>query len=141
MSANGEAKKKCSLIQSIELHKHTHTHTPLYVLSTLAMACNIPYAAFIITTPNRRKQIIAKSLFPWKITGVLLMKTTERKVCLQLISIGRACTALAGVCLPLGQCMEALIRLLIQLYVCLANLTKHLIVRSALVVVAHHQNK
>lgn len=71
----------------------------------------------------------------------MLMKTTERKVCSQLISIGRACTALAGTCLPLGQCMETLIRLLSQLYVCLANLTRHLILRSALVAVSLSQTK
>lgn len=69
------------------------------------------------------------------------MKTTERKVCSQLINIGRTCKTLANVCLPLGSCMESLIRLLIQLYVCLANLTKHLIIRSALINVSHNQTK
>lgn len=53
------------------------------------------------------------------------MVTIERRVCTQLIFVSRVCIHLANTALPLGQCMENLTKLLIQFYVCLANLTKH----------------
>lgn len=53
------------------------------------------------------------------------MVTTERRICTQLIFVARVCIHLANSRIPLGACMENFTKLLIQFYVCLANLTKH----------------
>lgn len=53
------------------------------------------------------------------------MVTIERRICTQLIFVSRVCIHLANTNIPLGQCMESLTKLLIQFYVCLANLTRH----------------
>lgn len=58
------------------------------------------------------------------------MKTIERRICSQLTLISSACLHLTNTRLPLGACMDALIKLLTQLYICLTNLTKHFIVRN-----------
>lgn len=84
----------------------------------------------------------AKSLHSkLKITGqfpniVQLMKSTERKICSQLIHICNAATHLANSCIPLGNCMDHVKRLLIQLYVCLTNMAKYLILRHSLLPVS-----
>lgn len=61
------------------------------------------------------------------------MKKIERKICFQLIHICYAATHLANSNIPLGMCMDNVKRLLIQLYVCLTNMTKYLILRHSLV--------
>lgn len=53
------------------------------------------------------------------------MVTIERRICTQLIFVSRVCIHLANTGLPPGQCIESLTKLLIQFYVCLANLTRH----------------
>lgn len=58
------------------------------------------------------------------------MKTIERRICTQMLLISNACLHLTNTRLPLGACMEALIKLLMQYYVCLANLTKHFMARN-----------
>lgn len=84
----------------------------------------------------------AKSLHSkLKITGqypkiVMLMKSTERKICSQLIHICYAATHLANSTIPLETCMDHVKRLLIQLYVCLTNMTKYLILRHSLLPVS-----
>lgn len=60
------------------------------------------------------------------------MKSMERKICSQLIHICNAATHLANTHIPLGTCMDHVKRLLIQLYVCLTNITKYLILRHSL---------
>lgn len=57
------------------------------------------------------------------------MVTTERRICTQLTFISRVCIHLANGMQPVGSCTDNFTRLLIQLYVCLSNLTKHLIIR------------
>ncbi|XP_034654239.1 Fanconi anemia group I protein homolog isoform X1 [Drosophila subobscura] len=49
----------------------------------------------------------------------------ERSICTQIILISRTLLALTNVCIPLGPSMDGLMKLLIQHYVCLKNLTKH----------------
>lgn len=76
-----------------------------------------------------------------KITGqypniVNAMKSTEKKICSQLIHICNAATHLANSYIPLETCMDHVKRLLIQLYVCLTNMTKYLILRHSLVAVS-----
>lgn len=53
------------------------------------------------------------------------MITAERRICSQLIFVYRVCLQLANAMLPLGQCMESFLKLLIQYYICLANLSRH----------------
>lgn len=53
------------------------------------------------------------------------MVTTERRICTQLIFVARVCIHLANARIPIGACMDNFTKLLIQFYVCLANLTKH----------------
>lgn len=64
------------------------------------------------------------------------MKTIERKICSQLIHICNAATHLANSHISLGICMDHVKRLLIQLYVCLTNVTKYLILRHTVVEVS-----
>lgn len=70
-----------------------------------------------------------------------LMKTMERAICLQLITISKACIHLTDTALPLGKCMDTLIRTLTKLYVCLANLTKHFIHRHGTLPVSYNHTK
>lgn len=70
------------------------------------------------------------------------MESTETKICSQLIQM-------AGVMLPLSNVkwstgaagMDSVVRLLIQYYMCLANLTKHLIERHATVAVKFRETR
>lgn len=70
-----------------------------------------------------------------------VMKTTERTICTQLIIISSACMHLTNTTLALGKCMDALIRTLTKLYICLANLTKHLIQRHGNFPVSYNHTK
>lgn len=67
------------------------------------------------------------------------MKKTERNVCKQLLTIAMAVIPLCNACLPSGQCIDSVVRVLIQFYVCVTNLTKHLTVRQATVHVSYHE--
>ncbi|XP_026842269.1 Fanconi anemia group I protein homolog [Drosophila persimilis] len=49
----------------------------------------------------------------------------ERSICTQIIHITRTLLALTNVCIPLGSSMDGLMKLLIQHYICLKNLTRH----------------
>lgn len=64
------------------------------------------------------------------------MKSIERKICSQLIHICSAATHLANSRIILGTCMDHVKRLMIQLYVCLTNITKYLILRHTLLPVS-----
>lgn len=64
------------------------------------------------------------------------MRTLETKICSQLIHICSAVTHLANSRIPFGICMDHVKRLMIQLYVCLTNLTKYLILRHTLLPVS-----
>ncbi|XP_055838956.1 Fanconi anemia group I protein [Episyrphus balteatus] len=59
------------------------------------------------------------------------LKRKERSVCSQLIHISNTLLHLSNVSLPLGTCMESLLRILIQMYTCLKNLAKHFLCRSS----------
>lgn len=90
----------------------------------------IEFVEYFVT---KAKSLLAK----FKITGqnpniIDSMRRTEKKICSQLIHICNAATHLANSCIPLGNCMDQVKRLLIQLYVCLTNMTKHLILRHSL---------
>lgn len=61
------------------------------------------------------------------------MRTTELKISGQLILIAQAAAPLATSGLPAGPCTDAVVRLLLDLYVCIANYTKHLLGRHAVV--------
>lgn len=60
------------------------------------------------------------------------MKSIERKICSQLFHISNTLVILTNTKLPLGPCMDSLLRLLLELFICLANLTKHLILRHSI---------
>lgn len=90
----------------------------------------IEFVEYFIT---KAKSLLSKL----KITGthpniVQSMKVVERKICSQLIHICNAATHLANSYIPFGICMDHVKRLMIQLYVCLTNITKYLILRHAL---------
>lgn len=70
-----------------------------------------------------------------------MMKTSERRICSQLILISNALMYLTNSCLPLGQCMDTLIKLLTQYYVCLSNLTKHFLIRHKIISLSFNHTK
>ncbi|XP_017044461.1 Fanconi anemia group I protein homolog [Drosophila ficusphila] len=51
----------------------------------------------------------------------------DRSICTQIIHISRTLLVLTNVCIPLGSLMDGLMKLLIQHYTCMKNLTKHYI--------------
>ncbi|EDV59451.2 Fanconi anemia group I protein homolog [Drosophila erecta] len=55
------------------------------------------------------------------------LDSMDRSICTQIIHISRTLLALTNVCIPLGSLMDGLMKLLIQHYTCLKNLTKHYI--------------
>lgn len=96
----------------------------------------LEFVEYFIT---KAKSLLAKL----KITGpcastIQSMKTLERKICCQLIHICNAATHLANSSIPMGMCIDHVKRLLIQLYVCLTNITKYLTMRHAVVPVDCH---
>uniref|UniRef100_A0A182Y8A9 Fanconi anemia group I protein n=1 Tax=Anopheles stephensi TaxID=30069 RepID=A0A182Y8A9_ANOST len=70
-----------------------------------------------------------------------LLKSIERSVCSQLVHILGSLTHLCNANLPLGSTMDALIKLLLSLYACLANLSKHFLARHAIVPIAYDVTK
>lgn len=65
----------------------------------------------------------------------------ERSICAHLIHIATGLTHLANCKVPLGVISDALIRLLIEYYICTTNITKHLIVRTGTLSVVYQQIK
>ncbi|XP_030375244.1 Fanconi anemia group I protein [Scaptodrosophila lebanonensis] len=53
------------------------------------------------------------------------LDSLDRSICTQLIQISQTLQSLTSVCIPLGASIDGLMRLLIQHYNCLSNLTKH----------------
>uniref|UniRef100_A0A6P4FK17 Fanconi anemia group I protein n=1 Tax=Drosophila rhopaloa TaxID=1041015 RepID=A0A6P4FK17_DRORH len=51
----------------------------------------------------------------------------DRSICTQIIHISRTLLALTNVCIPLGSSMDGLMKLLIQHFTCMKNLTRHYI--------------
>lgn len=127
---------------------HQHEEVPLECpfelnsLTTYTVGSCITYLAtclrqqieFVEYFITKAKSLLAKL----KITGhcpniIQSMKSVERKICCQLIHICNAATHLANSSIPMGACIDHVKRLLIQLYVCLTNITKYLILRHAVV--------
>ncbi|XP_031616603.1 Fanconi anemia group I protein [Contarinia nasturtii] len=69
------------------------------------------------------------------------MISTERRICSQFIFISRVCIHLGNAMQPVGQCTDNFTKLLIQLYVCLANLTKHFINRQKVSPISYKSTK
>lgn len=69
------------------------------------------------------------------------MTTIERRICSQLVFIFRVCLHLSNSMLPLGSCMGNLLKLLIQYYTCLTNLSKHFINRHRICPVSSKSTK
>ncbi|XP_055593420.1 Fanconi anemia group I protein-like [Uranotaenia lowii] len=69
------------------------------------------------------------------------LKSIERSMCSQLVHIMSVATHLANTQLPLGTCMDSLLKLLISIYCCLTNLTKHFLSRHPVVPVSHDSTK
>lgn len=69
------------------------------------------------------------------------MVQTERRICTQLIFISRVCIHLGNAMQPVGPCTDNFTRLLVQLYVCLANLTKHIITRQKVFPISYKSTK
>ncbi|XP_041787409.1 Fanconi anemia group I protein-like [Anopheles merus] len=70
-----------------------------------------------------------------------LLKSIERSICSQLVHILGSLTHLCNANLPLGATMDALIKLLLLVYGCLANLSKHFLARHAIVPIAYDVTK
>ncbi|XP_053673682.1 Fanconi anemia group I protein [Anopheles nili] len=70
-----------------------------------------------------------------------LLKSIERSICSQLVHILGSLTHLCNANLPLGSIMDALIKLLLSLYGCLTNLTKHFLARHAIVPILYDVTK
>ncbi|EAT42968.1 AAEL005539-PA [Aedes aegypti] len=69
------------------------------------------------------------------------LKSIERSMCSQLVHIMSVATHLANTQLPLGTCMDSLLKLLINLYATLSNLTKHFLNRNPVAAVSHDSTK
>nr|XP_019560353.2 LOW QUALITY PROTEIN: Fanconi anemia group I protein [Aedes albopictus] len=69
------------------------------------------------------------------------LKSIERSMCSQLVHIMSVATHLANTQLTLGTCMDSLLKLLINVYTCLSNLTKHFINRHPVAAVSHDSTK
>ncbi|XP_049278878.1 Fanconi anemia group I protein [Anopheles funestus] len=70
-----------------------------------------------------------------------LLKSIERSICSQLVHILGSLTHLCNANLPLGSTMDALIKLLLSVYGCLANLSKHFLARHSIVPIAYDVTK
>ncbi|XP_052893741.1 Fanconi anemia group I protein [Anopheles moucheti] len=70
-----------------------------------------------------------------------LLKSIERSICSQLVHILGSLTHLCNANLPLGSTMDTLIKLLLSVYGCLANLSKHFLARHAIVPIAYDVTK
>ncbi|XP_050076558.1 Fanconi anemia group I protein [Anopheles maculipalpis] len=70
-----------------------------------------------------------------------LLKSIERSICSQLVHILGSLTHLCNTNLPLGSTMDALIKLLLSMYGCLANLSKHFLARHSIVPIAYDATK
>uniref|UniRef100_A0A182TNZ2 Fanconi anemia group I protein n=1 Tax=Anopheles melas TaxID=34690 RepID=A0A182TNZ2_9DIPT len=70
-----------------------------------------------------------------------LLKSIERSICSQLVHILGSLTHLCNANLPLGATMDALIKLLLSVYGCLANLSKHFLARHAIVPISYDVTK
>ncbi|XP_073845314.1 Fanconi anemia complementation group I [Musca autumnalis] len=53
------------------------------------------------------------------------LKSLERSISMQLVHISNTLRNLTNVCIPLGSSMDGLMKLIMQHYICLKNLTKH----------------
>ncbi|XP_055641903.1 Fanconi anemia group I protein [Toxorhynchites rutilus septentrionalis] len=69
------------------------------------------------------------------------LKSIERSMCSQLVYIMSVATHLANTQLPLGPCMDSLLKLLINIYSCLTNFTKHFLTRDSVSAVSHDSTK
>uniref|UniRef100_A0AAG5DEU5 Fanconi anemia group I protein n=1 Tax=Anopheles atroparvus TaxID=41427 RepID=A0AAG5DEU5_ANOAO len=70
-----------------------------------------------------------------------LLKSIERSICSQLVHILATLTHLCNANLPLGSTMDAYIKLLLSMYACLANLSRHFLARHAIVSVSYEVTK
>ncbi|XP_053663120.1 Fanconi anemia group I protein [Anopheles marshallii] len=70
-----------------------------------------------------------------------LLKSIERSICSQLVHILGSLTHLCNANLPLGSTMDTLIKLLLSIYGCLANLSRHFLARHAIVPIAYDVTK
>ncbi|XP_055381041.1 uncharacterized protein LOC129611763 [Condylostylus longicornis] len=75
-----------------------------------------------------------------EICGINL-KTMERSVCTQFIHITNCLVQMTNIDTPLGECMNNLVRVLIQFYVSLNNLTKHLMLQHSRLAVSFQNIK
>lgn len=101
------------------------------------MKKEIEYVEYFIT---KAKSFHAKIKIPGQGTVdncIQSMRSTERKICSQLINIATTAIHLTNSSLPAGPSVDTLARVLIQFYVCLANLTKHLIMRHSTLTVSY----
>lgn len=69
------------------------------------------------------------------------LKSKERSICSQLIHISNTLLHLSNVSVPLGTCMDSLLRILILMYSCLKNLAKHFLSRSSTAKLSIHGTK
>ncbi|XP_037050583.1 Fanconi anemia group I protein isoform X1 [Bradysia coprophila] len=126
---------------SLECRFELNSLTPYTVSSCITYLCTClrQQIEFVEYFTTKAKSLLAKL----KITGqcpsvIQSMRSLERKICCQLIHICNAATHLANSAIPMGMCIDQVKRLLIQLYVCLTNITKYLILRHAMVPVDCH---
>uniref|UniRef100_A0A1A9ZCX7 Fanconi anemia group I protein n=1 Tax=Glossina pallidipes TaxID=7398 RepID=A0A1A9ZCX7_GLOPL len=53
------------------------------------------------------------------------LSSLERSICSQLIHVSQTLINFTNVCIPLGTCMDGLLKVVMQHYVCLKNMAKH----------------
>ncbi|XP_050081873.1 Fanconi anemia group I protein isoform X2 [Anopheles aquasalis] len=70
-----------------------------------------------------------------------LLKSIERSMCSQLVHILTTLTHLCNMHLPLGSAMDTLLKLLLSMYNCLANLSRHFLACHPIVPVSYEVTK
>uniref|UniRef100_A0A182F4D0 Uncharacterized protein n=1 Tax=Anopheles albimanus TaxID=7167 RepID=A0A182F4D0_ANOAL len=70
-----------------------------------------------------------------------LLKSIERSICSQLVHIISTVTHLCNIHLPLGSAMDALLKLLLSMYNCLASLSRHFLACHPIVPVCYEVTK
>uniref|UniRef100_A0A0A1WLN6 Fanconi anemia group I protein homolog n=1 Tax=Zeugodacus cucurbitae TaxID=28588 RepID=A0A0A1WLN6_ZEUCU len=112
---------------------------PAFALKSLTMESAKSY--FLYLCQALRKQIDEVEHFILKVNNINFkyrivtederdiclsqLRSMERSICSQLLHISNALKNLVNACIPLGSLTDQLLKLLIQHYICLKNITKH----------------
>ncbi|XP_014090241.2 Fanconi anemia group I protein homolog isoform X3 [Bactrocera oleae] len=136
---NTIALQLCTIWGAISDEFYDSECPPAFILKSLTMESAKPY--FLYLCQVLRKQIDEVEHFILKANNLNFkyrivtederdmclsqLRSMERSICSQMLHISNALKNLVNACIPLGSSMDQLLKLLMQHYICLKNLTKH----------------